>query len=99
MSCGSALVEDDLAFAVRLHRVGEHDDAFRVGSEPLGSVVEVSVGIDPQALSPDVAAIAARKEGDLCIMGVRIAQARGIPGRRVVEGRGNQAAARLSPTR
>ena len=30
---GSALVEHDLALAVWLHRVGEHEDAFRVGGQ------------------------------------------------------------------
>ena len=35
--------QDDLAFAMRLHRIGQHDDAFRVGGEPLGWVVEVLI--------------------------------------------------------
>ena len=39
--------EDDLAFAVRLHRVGEHDHALGVGGQPDGRVVEVLVGVDP----------------------------------------------------
>ena len=89
--------EDDLPFAVRLHRVGEQDDAFCIGSQPLGGIVEVLIGIDPQAPSPNVGVVAARKEGDLCIMGVRVAQARGIPGTLRRRGTRKSGRARLSP--
>jgi hypothetical protein len=46
--------EYDFAFAPRLDRIGEHDNAFRIGGKSLGRIIEVLVCIDPQALQPDV---------------------------------------------
>ena len=89
--------EHNLAFAVRLHRVGQQDQALGVGSQPAGVVVEIAARVGAETLEPNVAAVAAEEAGDLPVLRVRIAQARREPNGRVVERRRNQAAARGRP--
>ena len=84
--------EDDFAFAVRLHRIGENDHAFGVGGQPDVRVVEVLVGVDPKTAPPDVVVVAAREESDLRVVGVRVTQSGRVPRARVVQRRRHEAA-------
>ena len=67
--------------------------ALGVGAETLGGVVEVLVGIDPQAAAPDVGVVAAGEEPDLGVVGVVVAEAGGEPGARLVQRRRHEAVA------
>ncbi len=78
---GVGALEHDLALAVWLHRIGEHDHAFRVGCQSPGGVVEVPVGVDTQALLPDVRVVPTREEPDLPVVGVVVTEAGGEPRR------------------
>ena len=89
--------EDDLALAVRLHRVGEHDHALGVGAEADVRVVEVLVRVDPKAAAPDVGVVAADEEPDLRVVGVLVAQPGREPGARVVERRRHEAVSGRRP--
>ena len=94
---GVGALEDDLALAVWLHRIGEHDHALRVGRQPPGRVVEVLVRVDAQAPLPDVGVVPTGEEADLCVVAVVVAEAGGEPGARIVERRGDEAAPSRRP--
>lgn len=79
--------EDDLAFTVGLHRVGEDDHVLGVGRESDRRIIEALVGVDPEEPAPEISVVAAREECDLRVMGVRIAQPGGEPCAGLVERR------------
>ena len=48
---------------------------------------------------PNISVVATRKETDLCVVGVVVAEASGEPGTCIVEGRGDEATTSCQPTR
>ncbi len=92
MGGGVAAFEDDLAFAVRQHRIRQHDHAFRVGSQTLGRVVEILRRVHVQVRMPKLGGEPTGNETNLRVVTVVVAEVARKPGTRIVQGRRHQAA-------
>jgi hypothetical protein len=75
VNAGIGAVENDLPFAVRQYRVGQHEQVFRVRRQPFRHVVKITRGVDVQIHPQEVVIASSNKEHDLRVVAVQVAEA------------------------